>query len=119
MANEYILWRNDLLEALRFLRNIEFQLNGCSAGASCDGRSFREAMYHLYTRCHFEKFVSLWAWQQAGFTEEIGRQIQELKALLDDYQEPDTDAEILMDPYWNFILFKTQQLLKLVDKQNI
>ena len=43
--------------------------------------------------------------------------LHELKALLDAYEEPDTDAQILADPDWHAILAEAQALAALLAQE--
>ena len=114
MANDYTLWRHDLLQALPARHRVS--AHRLHRGGAGHGSSFREAIRRLYTDCQLEKFVSLRAWQQAGLTERMKQQRQALKRLLDDDQEPDTDAEILADPGWHATLHKTPRIPGMINE---
>lgn len=110
MSKEYALWKHDLRQALSHLRYINFYLGNGPDGAERSGAEFREAMTLLYSECQFESFFALRAWQQAGLDEEKGQQFEVLKTLIDGFDEPDTDANILAHPQWHKILQKAREL---------
>ena len=104
MLNEYALWKQELRRAIGCLREIEFKTSACWEGAEVSGSTFHRAINHLYQECKFPAFLSLQAWQQAGLDAKAGAELQAFKALLDAYDEPETDAAILADPHWHLIL---------------
>ncbi|OGX87160.1 hypothetical protein BEN47_11835 [Hymenobacter lapidarius] len=110
MSKEYTLWKSELREALCRLRHIDFHLGHGDVGPESHGDNFREALGLLYTDGRFEQFFALRARQQAGLSEETEQKLQELKALLDGFDEPDTDAGIMADPQWHRILQKARAM---------
>jgi len=92
MSDEYALWKLELRRAICNLCAIEFQQSGCWIGASSAGATFREAMSRLYDASQFVEFLTYQAWRQAGLDDAAGDELNELRLLLDAYDEPDTDA---------------------------
>jgi hypothetical protein len=104
MLDEFARWKVDLSQALRHLYFIEFYLGRGDRGTESYGARFRTAMHRLYHEGRFEQLFAVHTWQHAGLDEESAQLLQGLKALVDAFEEPDTDAAILADPGWHRIL---------------
>jgi len=97
MSQDFQLWKHQVRHALRSLCTLDFHRAAGEKGADA---GFRSAMQALYVESHFTEFLACEAWRQAGLNEAAGQALQVLQHQLDAYDEPATDAAIVMDPSW-------------------
>jgi hypothetical protein len=97
MSQNFSLWKYQIRNALNRLCAVDFHQ---AAGAQASDAGFRAAMQGLYIESHFTEFLACEAWRQAGLNDDAGKALQVLQHQLDTYDEPATDAAIVMDPGW-------------------
>jgi hypothetical protein len=97
MSQDFMLWKHQVRQALSRLCSLDFHR---TAGATASDAGFRAALQGLYMDGHFTEFLACEAWRQAGVDEAGGHALQVLQRQLDAYDEPATDAAIMLDPEW-------------------
>jgi hypothetical protein len=97
MSQDFQLWKHQVRQALHELCALDFHR---ATGAMSSDAAFRSAMQALYIGSHFSEFLSCQAWRQAGVNETTSSALHALQRQLDAYDEPATDAAIVLDPNW-------------------
>ena len=114
MTGDFSLWKSQICQAVRGLCDIDFQPSTSWREAIANGSNFQQALQRLYVDSHFTEFLSWQAWRQAGLSTEAGTELLTLQQLLDAYDEPATDAGILLDPNWWVILSQAKKVIFLL-----
>ena len=98
--NTYVLKsiQNDILELSDIARQRAYWLGNDPNHVS----SYVELMSRLFDDNNFDQFVEIDT-QTLGFSDAFRQDLKQLRELLNDYEEIDTDAEIIDDPKWESV----------------
>jgi uncharacterized protein Smg (DUF494 family) len=80
--------------------------------------SYIELMCRLFDDNCFDNFIDVEA-QKAGFSDRIIKELNQLRKLLNMYQEKASDEEIIKDKDWNKIVIQALSVIKLWNEESL
>jgi hypothetical protein len=101
MINKYE-WLKNVLNTLKEIADPEFQQRVWVDGAGPEISDWTEVMCKLFDDFHFDDFIDI-DWQQFGLSSESHQLLVQLREQLNNYEEKETNAEIVADPKWQEI----------------
>ena len=101
MINKYE-WLKNVMNTVREIADPEFQQRVWVDGAGPEFSDWTEVMCKLFDDFLFDDFVDR-DWQQFGFSSESHQLLVQLREQLNNYEEKETNAEIVADPKWQQI----------------
>jgi hypothetical protein len=113
-TGDFNLWKSQVCRAIAGLCEIENRPGGGLREAIDGASDFHQALNRLYADSHFTEFLSWQAWRQAGLDESVGQELLTLQQLLDAYDEPASDAAVLLDPKWWVIMGQAKTVVALL-----
>ena len=113
-TGDFKLWKSQVSQAVAGLCEIELQPDNSWEGIKNGASNFHRALSRLYVDSHFMEFLSWQAWWQAGLNESVGQELLVLQQLLDAYDEPASDAAVLLDPNWWVIIGQAKTVASLL-----
>lgn len=99
------------------LSDIEMQRDRWLSGNQKNGyiSSYVELMCSLFDDFNFDVFIKKTAYE-CGLSESTIIELNKLRDLLDNYNEKNSDEEILNDPEWNKIVNHAKKVVLMWDK---
>ncbi|MDY6803726.1 MAG: hypothetical protein SXA11_07955 [Cyanobacteriota bacterium] len=109
-------WLNGIQNAVREIANPEFQERVWVRGEGPEVSSFTEAICRLFDDYNFDNFLDE-HWQNFGFSSKLYPMLDELRNRLNEYEEKETDAEIVRDERWDEIREFAKVVLLELDRE--
>lgn len=104
-------WKNNIYKSLISIADLDYQKKAW-LGKSKHVSSFNEMINILYDDNCFEDFVNHDYWQHKN-KNKLFIELVELNRLIDEYEEPKGEVEILKDPKWKAITQKASYIVTL------
>lgn len=109
-------WLNGIQNAIREIANHEFQERVWVRGEGPEVSSFTEAICRLFDDYNFDDFLDE-HWHNFGFSSQLYPMLDELRNRLNEYEEKETDAEIVRDERWDEIREFAKVVLLELDRE--
>ena len=109
-------WLNGIQNAIQEIANSEFQERVWVRGEGPEVSSFTEAICRLFDDYNFDDFLDE-HWHIFGLSSQLYRMLRKLRNLLNEYEEKETDAEIVKDEKWDEIREYAKDVLQEFDRE--
>ncbi|RSK38432.1 SCO4402 family protein [Hymenobacter perfusus] len=109
-------WTTRVVAAIKDVADTSFQQRAW-LGAGPEMSSFVETYCTLYDDNNFDGFLAQPAWEETGLNDAVRQEMVRLDQLFQAYQEPGSDAEILVDPKWQEVTQQAQQVLRTISAE--
>jgi len=115
MINKYE-WLKNVLNTVKEIADPEFQQRVWVQGAGSELSDWTEVMCKLFDDFLFDNFLDR-DWQQFGLSSESHQLLVQLREQLNNYEEKETNAEIVADPKWQQIQELAGNVLRQLDRE--
>lgn len=109
-------WLKDVRSVIREIADPEFQERVWVRGEGPEVSSWTEAMCKLFDDYHFDDFLDK-DWQQFGLSSQLHESLDCLRIQLNEYEEKETDAEIVSDSKWQKNMNIAKEVLLHLDRE--